>query len=447
MKKWMRNYRAEFIIGKLDENRKFIAEETITVEYPVTCFLDISLGALGADGCKGAFQFYNLPETIRTKLWLDLWEMAKKTIIMRFYGGYGNVMPLVFQGSLQECTSQKPSGGVDWITQMWGYVSKILEGYTYINQTVSKGTKIEDILQNILKDVPDVKLGYISPSIPPLPRNRTFIGQTLDLLGREYGGYEIVIDKGELSILDKDEVIPGDILVITDSSGLLGTPRRANLFVEADLLFEPGLKIEQAVEMLSDTMPRYNSLYKVISIRHKGPISPVQCGKLVTTVTLALLQNKPKELKKAAPTTYQGKATSGKWLKPVEGLKISGAFLEPRATHLHQGIDIACVNGSDVVAPANGVIVHAGSYGNYGYFIEINHGKDSNGNVITSRYGHLSKWLVNPGQQISAGGLIAKSGGIPGQPGAGSSKGAHLHFEIIKGGKAVNPTLYIGNYS
>lgn len=445
MIKWMRNYRAEFTIGRLDENRKFIAEETITVQYPTTCILDIDLGAYQSP-CKGVFQFYNLSPTIQAKLWLDLYEIGEKYIILKFYAGYGNTMPFIFQGTLMECTSQKPSGGTEWITQMWGYEGGFLYEHSYFNNTVAKGTKIEDIIDAVLKEVPDVKLGYISPDIPPLPRNKTFIGQTMDILGREYGGYEVFISKGELNILKGDEVLPGDIQVITDSTGLLGSPRRANIFVELDTLFEPGLKIDQAIELLSDSMPQFNQLYKVIRIHHKGVISAVECGKLTTSVTLALLKNKPKEIKKAVPTTYNGKVTPGKWLKPVKGIRISGQFLEKRATHLHQGLDIACVSGSDVIAPANGIVTIASTYDNYGYFIEINHGTDGNGKLITSRYGHLSKWLVNPQQKVTAGQLIAKSGGIPGQPGAGSSRGAHLHFEIRQGKTAVDPTQYIGTY-
>ena len=445
MIKWMRNYRAEFTIGRLDENRKFIPDETITVQYPTTCQLDIDLGGYQS-ACKGVFQFYNLSKEIQAKLWLDLYEIGKKYIILKFYAGYGDTMPFIFQGTLMECTSEKPSGSVDWITQMWGYEGGFLYEHSYFNETLTKGTKIEDILNNLLTASPDVKLGYISPSIPPLPRNRTFIGQTMDILGREYGGYEVFISKGELNILAEDEVMPGEIQVITDSTGLLGSPRRANIFVELDTLFEPGLKVDQAIELLSDSMPQFNQLYKVIRIHHKGIISAVTCGKLTTTVTLALLETKPKEITKAVPTTYSGKTTTGQWLKPVKGLRISGQFQEARKTHLHQGLDIACINGSAVIAPANGVVIRAGNNGDYGYFIEINHGTNDKGQVITSRYGHLSQWLVNPQQIVSAGDLIAKSGGIPGQPGAGSSRGAHLHFEIRQGNTAVNPTLYIGTY-
>lgn len=440
MQKWIRNYRAEFLIGKLDENRKFIADETVTIEYPVTCQLEMDLGALASSGNRAAFQFYNLPEEVRTKLWLDLWEMGKKTIIVKFYAGYQNTMPLVFQGSLQECTSQKPSEAVDWITQMWGYVSTILDGYTFLNQTAAKGTKIEDILATILKEVPDVKLGYISPTIQPLPRNKTFIGQTLDLLGREYGGYEFVIDKGELSILAGDEVLPGDVLVITDESGLLGSPRRSNLFVEVDMLFEPGLKIDQAVELLSDSMKQYNSLYKVIRLQHKGTISPVTCGKLVTTATLALLTEKPKVLEKAVPT-FQNQGTPGKWLKPVKGQRVSGQFHEQRATHLHQGIDIAANMNAEVVASAQGKVIFRGWENpnnhkqGYGQYITIDHG-----NGLVSLYGHLNRILVSYGQTVSAGAQIGLVGST------GSSDGPHLHFEIRKNGTAINPTQYIGSY-
>lgn len=441
----MRNYRAEFTIGSLDENRKFIAEETVTIQYPTTCNLNIDLND-NQSPCKWVFQFYNLPQTIQAQLWLDLYEIEQKYIILKFYAGYGDVMPLIFHGTLKECTSGRASGSTEWITKMWGLEGGYLYEHSYINNTFARGTKPEDIVETILKDCPDVKLGYISLTIPALTRNRTFIGQPMDVLTREYGGYEVFISKGEFNIIAEDEVMPGDIQIIDDSTGLLGCPRRANRFVELDTLFEPGLKIAQAVKLLSQSMPEFNQLYKVIKIQHKGTISPVVCEKLTTTVTLALLKEPPKEIKKAVPTTYQGKATAGKWLKPVKGIRISGQFKEKRAAHLHQGIDIACVNGSNVIAPANGIVTQAGSFGNYGYFIEINHGTDDNGNVITSRYGNLSQWLVNPQQKVTTGDLIAKSGGIPVQTGAGNSQGAHLYFEISQGDIAVNPTKYIGNY-
>lgn len=444
MIKWMRNYRAEFIIGRLDENRKFIAEENITIAYPVTCILDIDLGAYQSP-CKGVFQFYNLPETIRAKLWLDLYEIGKKYIILKFYAGYGDTMPFIFQGTLMECTSQKPSGSTEWITQLWGYEGGFLYEHSYFNNTAAKGTKIEDILDAILKEAPDVKLGYISPTIPLLPKNKTFIGQTMDILGREYGGYEIFISKGELNILADDEVVPGDIQVITDSTGLLGSPRRANIFVELDTLFEPGLKIDQAIELLSDSMKQFNQLYKIIRIHHKGIISPVECGKLTTSVTLALLKNKPKEVKKAVPTTYQGQGTKGKWLKPVIGQRISEYFNVLRSNgKVHKGIDIACKMNAVVMAPANGKVItrkwesekyHYGPNAGYGQFIQINHG-----NGLVSTYGHLNQMLVSLGQYVTAGTQIGLAGST------GYSTGPHLHFEIRNNGTPIDPTQYIGSY-
>lgn len=444
MIKWMRNYRAEFTIGRLDKNRKFMPKETITVQYPTTCILDIDLGGYQS-ACKGVFQFYNLPRTIQAKLWLDLYEIGKKYIILKFYAGYGDTMPFVFQGNLMECTSQKPSGSVDWVTQMWGYEGGFMYEHSFFNTTVAKGTKIEDILDALLKECPDVKLGYISPDIPPLPRNRTFIGQPMDVLAREYGGYEVYISKGELNIVAEDEVIPGDIQVITDSTGLLGSPRRANIFVELDTLFEPGLKIDQAIELLSDSMPQFNQLYKVIKIHHKGIISPVECGKLTTTITLQLLTEKPKEIKKAVPTTYEGQGTKGKWLKPVLGQIKSyfGNRSQPisGASTYHKGIDIGASINSVVIAPANGKVIFAdwedknNHNKGYGQYIKIDHG-----NGLISLYGHLNQMLVSVGQYVSAQSQIGLVGST------GNSTGPHLHFGIYNNGVAVNPIQYIGTY-
>lgn len=111
-----------------------------------------------------------------------------------------------------------------------------------------------------------ISVGYITPDIEPLPRNKTFIGQTLDLLGREYGGYNIFIDNDEINILGDRDLIPGEVLVISDESGLLGSPRRANAYVECDMLFEPQIRAGQGVTLLSYTQTWLNQSYRIVKV-------------------------------------------------------------------------------------------------------------------------------------------------------------------------------------
>ncbi len=98
----------------------------------------------------------------------------------------------------------------------------------------------------------------------------------------------------------------------------------------------------------------------------------------------------------------------------------------------HKGIDFAGREGSPVVAVASGVVVYAGPRRGYGNLIEINHG----GGLVT-RYGHNKSHLVEVGATVERGDVIATMGST------GRSTGPHLHFEVHRNGRAVNPLAFI----
>ena len=99
---------------------------------------------------------------------------------------------------------------------------------------------------------------------------------------------------------------------------------------------------------------------------------------------------------------------------------------------LHQGIDFAAPNGSDVLAVAGGIVSTAAPEDGYGLMVEINHG-----NGYVTRYGHNQRVLVKPGQKVDKGQKIATVGN------SGRSTGPHVHFEVLLNGYVVNPAQYI----
>ena len=447
MLKFQRNYYAKLERGSVD-GYTYLPEEEIIIQYPYTCEFEILLGIDKASN-NAMFQFYNLPPDIQAKLWKDNGDNSRYVSI-EFYAGYEDNMPLLFKGNFIFCNTQKPSGSTDFITLAQAAIDARIWNDTYVNYTFFKGTDLLNIVDTLLSENSTVFTGYITPKIPPLSRNKTYLGQPLDLLQREYSGYKIFIDAEErLNILDENEVIPGDIQVITAESGLLGSPRRADTLVELTTIFEPGLRPGQAIQVIDNLVPYMNQYYQILTLQHKGTISGAICGQAVTILTLNMLGGNFEILKNRSDLGYTGQQTTGQWLKPVQGVVSSpfGYRVRPtaNASENHQGMDIACTVGSDIICPANGKVVYAGSFGGYGYYMRIDHGI-INGNRVTSAYGHLSQWLVSQQQSVSAGQIIAKSGGAPGQPGAGVSTGSHLHFEVRENNVAVNPTKYIGNY-
>ncbi|MCP5358751.1 MAG: M23 family metallopeptidase [Pseudomonadales bacterium] len=99
----------------------------------------------------------------------------------------------------------------------------------------------------------------------------------------------------------------------------------------------------------------------------------------------------------------------------------------------HTGIDFATGEaGEDVVAVAAGVVTYAGERQGYGLTVDINHG-----NGYVTRYGHAEKLLVDVGEIIKKGQTIALVGST------GRSTGPHVHFEVYKHGRVVDPASYI----
>ena len=105
----------------------------------------------------------------------------------------------------------------------------------------------------------------------------------------------------------------------------------------------------------------------------------------------------------------------------------------------HDGVDFAIPQGSPILAIGDGKVVDVKDNGlGYSYLI-VEHPDDT-----FSLYGHISGFLVRPGEDVRQGQSIALSGGTPGTRGAGFfTTGPHLHFELFKNGEYVNPLRYI----
>jgi murein DD-endopeptidase MepM/ murein hydrolase activator NlpD len=99
---------------------------------------------------------------------------------------------------------------------------------------------------------------------------------------------------------------------------------------------------------------------------------------------------------------------------------------------MHAGIDFKGPVGAPIYAAAQGTISFAGRKQGYGNCVEIDHG-----NGLMTRYAHMSKFRVAVGQPVEAGHVIGAIGNT------GRSTGAHLHFEVRVGDRAVNPRPFL----
>jgi murein DD-endopeptidase MepM/ murein hydrolase activator NlpD len=95
---------------------------------------------------------------------------------------------------------------------------------------------------------------------------------------------------------------------------------------------------------------------------------------------------------------------------------------------MHAGVDFGARWGSPIVATAAGVVTFAGGHGGHGNYVRLDHG----GGLGTG-YAHMSRIAVAPGERVSAGEIIGYVGST------GLSTGPHLHYEMYRGGRTVNP--------
>jgi murein DD-endopeptidase MepM/ murein hydrolase activator NlpD len=124
----------------------------------------------------------------------------------------------------------------------------------------------------------------------------------------------------------------------------------------------------------------------------------------------------------AAPLTdFQVTSAFGVRADPIEGGRA-----------IHEGLDLAAPRGTIVHAPSAGRVVRVGRDGAYGLMVEIDHGLG-----LVTRYAHLRRALVKPGDEVQAYDPL----GIVGS--TGRSTGPHLHYEVRIDGHAVDPAAFI----
>ena len=117
------------------------------------------------------------------------------------------------------------------------------------------------------------------------------------------------------------------------------------------------------------------------------------------------------------------------WMSSAFGYR-TDPFTGKRAWH--GGVDFAGKEDSDIVAVASGVVTWSGTRYGYGNLVEVNHGDG-----YTTRYAHCKSLLVAVGDVVEKGQRLAAMGST------GRSTGPHVHYEVRKQGKPVNPKKYI----
>ncbi|MGL4799507.1 MAG: peptidoglycan DD-metalloendopeptidase family protein [Cellulosilyticaceae bacterium] len=147
----------------------------------------------------------------------------------------------------------------------------------------------------------------------------------------------------------------------------------------------------------------------------------------VTKIIAYGTKEKPKNTNVVTP------AKKGMFMHPLNGKGRISSQYGSRWGSYHRGIDIAASAGTPIYASASGTVIYSGyNSGGFGKLVMIDHG-----NGYQTYYAHNSQLNVKVGQKVSKGQKIAAVGST------GNSTGNHVHFEIRKNGKPINPYSYI----
>jgi len=144
---------------------------------------------------------------------------------------------------------------------------------------------------------------------------------------------------------------------------------------------------------------------------------------------LLLLQSMLADQELSSQRKLTGRPITKGWMSSPFGMRTDPFHGDQR---WHAGVDFAGRHGSDIIAVGSGVVTWSGEKSGYGLMVELNH---SDGFV--TRYAHNDENIAELGSVVNKGDVIAKMGT------SGRSTGPHVHFEVFKNGRVVDPATYI----
>lgn len=254
----------------------------VTIESPLTLEFNIERNTL-ASANTANFRILNLGELTRQRLYKSKYDISIFRAI-ELKAGYAGEIPVVFSGNVLEAFSYKEEGAVNTYTDISCYDGGFDIVNSYSSFAVQAGEK-RKVIERLAGDFPHVRKGLFSEFEGLSLRGRSVMGNTFKLLSDETLGGAFIDNEVVNGLLDND-CLDGDIRVIQSTTGLLGSPKRADTLLIVELLFEPKLKVGQRVELNSQTERNFNGIYKVAGIHHSGTISGAVGGKCKTVVSL-----------------------------------------------------------------------------------------------------------------------------------------------------------------
>ncbi len=241
-------------------------------------------------------------------------------------------------------------------------------------------------------------------------------GDTIEKISRRYHVSPNTIVKNNANDKIEDVLAPGTQLTILPVDGIAHPVEKSETLAELSKRYDVG--VQEIIEVNQLDNPH------MISERQKI---------IIPNATELKKRPKPVSVMQAIQASRTGQTPQASISKTGRRLSWPSAGVVTsnygwRWFRMHNGMDVAGPVGTAIKAVKEGRVVYSGWMGGYGYAIDVQHPSG-----LRTRYAHCSALKVSVGQQVARGQVIAAMGST------GHSTGPHLHFEVHKNGRAVDP--------
>ncbi|HKR56789.1 MAG TPA: M23 family metallopeptidase [Gemmatimonadales bacterium] len=194
-------------------------------------------------------------------------------------------------------------------------------------------------------------------------------------------------------------------------------------------------RVQELATALNHAEASYQDLRRMLGIKagdNAKPGSPAAAAAAAASEDLMQAPDVVARVPGSSPAYEPGPSAPSHWPVDVPGYVTRGQVRPGDQSETHPGIDIAVAVGTQIRASGGGTVVMVGTDSAYGLFVLLRHPDG-----YESMYGHASRLLVRENDEVSAGQVIALSGST------GRSTAPHLHFEIRRGGRSLDPLTLV----
>jgi hypothetical protein len=272
----------------------------IVIKNPFTIRFNVTTSLLSS-AHVATITVYNLGKTTRDLIFKDVIDPRVYRRIT-LSAGYAGREAVIFRGNIMYASSTRH--GTEWQTTIncfdggFGISNGVLDPpKSYSGQLATT------IIKDLVKSMPGLKLKYISPISNTIDKG-VYLGNSWEYVVDLWNSYtydqktdtygHVYIDREDVFLTTRNEVLNKGIVNISAKSGLLDTPDKFDTRINIKMLFEPFLQIGQLINVIS-TVPEANGNAKIVAMNHIGTISDAVGGELITTLDLWNGENQPFE--------------------------------------------------------------------------------------------------------------------------------------------------------